>query len=259
MANRLTGKTALCTASAAGIGKACALAFAAEGARVVATDIDEKGLAALKAEGVSASLNLDVHRLDVRDSAAVMALAQKIGPVDILFNCAGFVHHGSILDCTEDQWDFAFDLNAKAMMRTIKAVLPGMLAPRNGKSGGSIVNMASTASSVKGVANRFAYGASKAAVVGLTKSVAFDFIKQGVRCNCICPGTVYSPSLENRIEALGKTAGGRDAAHKLFVERQPMGRIATAEEIAPLAVYLASDESAFVTGTAAIVDGGFSL
>jgi 2-keto-3-deoxy-L-fuconate dehydrogenase len=250
MADRLKGKTALCTASAAGIGKACALAFAAEGAEVIATDIDEAGLAGLKAHGITRT-----QRLDVRDTTAVTAFAKQIGPVDILFNCAGFVHHGTILDCTEAEWDFAFDLNAKAMMRTIKAVLPGMLS----KGGGSIVNMASTAGSVKGVANRFAYGASKAAVVGLTKSVAFDFIKQGVRCNCICPGTVYSPSLENRIEALGKTSGGRDAAHKLFVERQPMGRIARAEEIAPLAVYLASDESAFVTGTTQIIDGGFSL
>jgi 2-keto-3-deoxy-L-fuconate dehydrogenase len=250
MANRLKGKIALCTASAAGIGRACALGFAAEGATVIATDIDEAGLAKLKADGIART-----HRLDVRDSAAVDAFVRQTGPVDILFNCAGFVHHGSVLDCTEEQWDFAFDLNAKAMMRTIKAVLPGML----GKGGGSIVNMASTASSVKGVANRFAYGASKAAVVGLTKSVAFDFIKQGVRCNCICPGTVYSPSLETRIEALGQSAGGRDAAHKLFVERQPMGRIARADEIAPLAVYLASDESAFVTGTTQIIDGGFSL
>ena len=255
MANRLKGKTALCTASAAGIGRACALAFAAEGAKVIATDIDEKGLSALKAAVLKAEGVAEVHRLDVRDTAAVTALVQQIGPVDILFNCAGFVHHGSILDCTEAEWDFAFELNAKAMMRTIKAVLPDMLQ----KGCGSIINIASTASSVKGVANRFAYGASKAAVVGLTKSVAFDFIKQGVRCNCICPGTVYSPSLETRIEALGKTVGGRDAAHKAFVERQPMGRIARAEEIAPLAVYLASDESAFVTGTAAIVDGGFSL
>lgn len=249
MADRLKGKIALCTASAAGIGKACAQAFAAEGARVIATDIDAKGLAAL---GTSVA---ETHVLDVRDTAAVTAFAQKIGPVDILFNCAGFVHHGSVLDATEAEWDFAFDLNAKAMFRTIKAVLPDMLR----KGGGSIVNMASTASSVKGVANRFTYGASKAAVVGLTKSVAFDFIKQNVRCNCICPGTVYSPSLENRIEALGKNVGGRDAAHKMFIERQPMGRIAKAEEIAPLAVYLASDESAFVTGTTQIIDGGFSL
>ena len=254
MGNRLKGKIALCTASAVGIGRACAAAFAAEGAEVIATDIDEVGLSSLKALGVART-----HRLDVRDTAAVTAFAQHVGPVDILFNCAGFVHHGNVLECTEAEWDFAFDLNAKAMMRTIKAVLPGMLAPRNGKVGGSIVNMASTASSVKGVANRFAYGASKAAVVGLTKSVAFDFIKQSVRCNCICPGTVYSPSLETRIEALGKTAGGRDAAHKLFIERQPMGRIARPEEIAPLAVYLASDESAFVTGTTQIIDGGFSL
>ena len=250
MGNRLKGKVAFCTASAAGIGKACAVAFAAEGAEVIATDIDEVGLSSLKAVGIART-----HRLDVRDTAAVTAFAQQVGPVDILFNCAGFVHHGNVLECTEAEWDFAFDLNAKAMMRTIKAVLPGMLA----KGGGSIVNMASTAGSVKGVANRFAYGASKAAVVGLTKSVAFDFIKQGVRCNCICPGTVYSPSLETRIEALGKTAGGRDAAHKMFIDRQPMGRIARPEEIAPLAVYLASDESAFVTGTTQIIDGGFSL
>ena len=250
MASRLQGKRALCTASGAGIGRACALAFATEGAEVIATDIDEAALATLAVFGIARTL-----RLDVRDTAAVTAAVGQIGPVDILFNCAGFVHHGSVLDCTEAEWDFAFDLNAKAMMRTIKAVLPGMLA--NGK--GSIVNMASTASSVKGVANRFAYGASKAAVVGLTKSVAFDFIKQGVRCNCICPGTVYSPSLDTRIAALGKSVGGTDAAHQLFVERQPMGRIAKAEEIAPLAVYLASDESAFVTGTTQIIDGGFSL
>lgn len=250
MGQRLKGKTAFCTASAAGIGRACALAFAAEGARVIATDIDEGGLSSLMGLGVA-----EIHRLDVRDSAAVAAFGRRLGPVDILFNCAGFVHHGSVLDCTEAEWDFAFDLNAKSMMRTIQAVLPGMLA----KGGGSIVNMASTASSVKGVANRFAYGASKAAVVGLTKSVAYDFIKQGVRCNCICPGTVYSPSLETRIAALGQSVGGSDVAHKMFIERQPMGRIAKAEEISPLAVYLASDESAFVTGTAQIIDGGFSL
>jgi 2-keto-3-deoxy-L-fuconate dehydrogenase len=250
MAGRLSGKTALCTASAAGIGRAVAVAFAAEGARVIATDIDESKLAELGGLGIA-----ETRRLDVRDGKAIDALVNGIGRIDVLFNCAGFVHHGSVLDCKEEEWDFAFDLNAKSMFRTIRAVLPGMLAA--GK--GSIVNMASVAGSVKGVANRFAYGASKAAVIGLTKSVAFDFIGKGVRCNCICPGTVYSPSLANRIDTLGSSVGGRDKAHQMFVERQPMGRIADAAEIAPLAVYLASDESAFVTGTAVIVDGGVSL
>jgi 2-keto-3-deoxy-L-fuconate dehydrogenase len=250
MGDRLKGKSALCTASAAGIGRATALAFAAEGARVIATDIDEARLAELNGHGIA-----EVARLDVRDGAAIEALVKRIGTVDVLFNCAGFVHHGNVLECAEAEWDLAFDLNVKAMFRTIRAVLPGMLA--NGK--GSIVNMASVASSVKGVANRFAYGASKAAVIGLTKSVAFDYIGKGIRCNCICPGTVYSPSLDTRIAALGKTVGGRDKAHQMFVDRQPMGRIAEAREIAPLAVYLASDESAFVTGTAQIIDGGISL
>jgi 2-keto-3-deoxy-L-fuconate dehydrogenase len=250
MGRRLAGKTALCTASGAGIGRACALAFATEGARVIATDVNEAALTDLKGLGIA-----ETARLDVRDTAAVNAFVAKIGTVDILFNCAGFVHHGSVLEASEADWDFAFDLNAKSMMRTIKAVLPGMLA----KGSGSIVNIASVASSVKGVANRFIYGASKAAVIGLTKSVAFDFIGKGVRCNCICPGTVYSPSLETRIDALAKTAGGRDKAHQMFIDRQPMGRIAKPEEIAPLAVYLASDESAFVTGTAQIIDGGISL
>ena len=192
MTGRLDGKTAFCTASAAGIGKACALAFAREGARVIATDIDEAGLAALKTQGVAEAL-----RLDVLDTAAVAAMAQRIGAVDILFNAAGFVAHGTVLDCTDKDWDFSFDLNVKSMHRTIKAFLPAMLA----KGGGSIVNIASGASSVRGIPNRYAYGATKAAVVGLSKAVAADFIRKGVRCNAICPGTVESPSLDSRIAA----------------------------------------------------------
>ena len=250
MSDRLKGMTALCTASAAGIGEAVALAFAAQGARVIATDIDEAKLASLKAGGVA-----QVARLDVRDSKAVAAFVANAGPVDILFNCAGFVHHGSALECSEQDWDFAFDLNVKSMYRTINAVLPGMVQRKRG----SIVNMASVVSSLKAAANRYAYAASKAAVIGLTKSVAFDVIAQGVRCNCICPGTITSPSLEGRIAALGKTVGGTDKAREMFINRQPMGRLGSPQEIAALAVYLASDESAFTTGTTQVIDGGFSL
>lgn len=250
MTNRLQGKVAFCTASGAGIGRATAIAFAREGARVIATDIDERKLEGLQKEGVAECL-----ALDVRDTAAVEAVAKRFSPANILFNAAGFVHHGSVLDCTDAEWDFAFDLNVRSMHRTIKAFLPAML--ENG--GGSIVNIASGAGSIRGVPNRYVYGATKAAVIGLTKSVAADFIRKGIRCNAICPGTVQSPSLDDRIAELGKTVGGADKARQMFIERQPMGRLGTAEEVAAMAVYLASDESAFTTGTTMLVDGGFAL
>ncbi|GLU35601.1 SDR family oxidoreductase [Trinickia caryophylli] len=243
---RLAGKTALVTAAAQGIGRACAERFAREGARVVATDVRTDLFGAVPFE---------THRLDVRDSQAVAALARELGGVDVLLNCAGFVHAGSVLECEESDWDFSFDLNVKSMYRTIRAFLPAMLE----RGGGSIVNMASAASSVKGVPNRFVYGASKAAVVGLTKAVAADFVTRGVRCNAICPGTVASPSLSARIaeqaQAQGKTVAEVEAA---FVARQPMGRIGRPEEIAALAAYLASDESAFTTGQIHLIDGGWS-
>jgi len=247
MAGRLSGKVALLTAAAAGIGRATAEAFAAEGAKVIATDLNLDGLEGLAGEA---------RRLDVRSSEAVAVLAREIGPIDVLFNCAGFVHHGTILDCTEDDWDFSFDLNVKSMHRTIRAFLPGMLE----KGGGSIVNVASAASSVRGIPNRYLYGASKAAVIGLTKAVAADFIRRGIRCNAICPATVESPSLDQRIATLAAQSGQSVAdVRKAFIDRQPMGRIGKPEEVAALAVYLASDESAFTTGQAHIVDGGFAL
>jgi 2-keto-3-deoxy-L-fuconate dehydrogenase len=243
----MTGKVALVTAAAAGIGRATAEAFAREGARVIATDIDVAGL-----EGVTA----EKRRLDVRSSEAVDALAREIGAVDVLFNCAGFVHHGTVLECSDADWDFSFDLNVKSMHRTIRAFLPAMLA----RGGGSIVNIASGASSVRGIPNRHVYGASKAAVIGLTKAVAADFIRKGIRCNAICPGTVESPSLEGRIATLSKQSGKTVAeVRQAFIDRQPMGRLGRAEEIAALAVYLASDESAFSTGQAYLADGGFAL
>ena len=249
MARRLAGKTAIVTAAAQGIGRATALAFAAEGAEVFATDINAAGVAEITGPGLKTGV------LDVMNPDAVAAMAAYLGPVDIVFNCAGFVHQGTILEASEAEWDFAFDLNARSMFRMIRAFLPGML----GKGGGSIVNMASVASSVKGIPNRFVYGASKAAVIGLTKSVAADFVKQGVRCNCICPGTVQSPSLDERIAANAAAAGSLDAARAAFVARQPLGRLGTAAEIAALAVYLASDESVFVTGQSLVIDGGISL
>jgi 2-keto-3-deoxy-L-fuconate dehydrogenase len=251
MTGRLAGKTAFCTASAAGIGKACALAFAREGAKVIATDIDEAGLAALKKEGVA-----EVARLDVLDSDAVAAMAKRVGPVDILLNAAGFVAHGTVLETGDKDWDFSFDLNVKSMHRTIKALLPGMLE----KGGGSIVNIASGASSVRGIPNRYVYGATKAAVIGLSKAVAADFIRKGVRCNAICPGTVESPSLDGRIAAQAKALGKSEKdVRQMFVDRQPMGRLGKAEEIAAIAVYLAGDESAFTTGQIFVIDGGFAL
>ena len=239
---RLNGKTALVTAAGQGIGRASALAMAAEGARVLATDVNEAALAEL--DGV------ETFRLDVRDPASIAAAVERAGPLDILFNCAGFVAHGTILDCTDADWEFSVDLNVTAMFRMCRAFLPGMLE----KGGGSIINMSSAASSVIAVPNRFVYGATKAAVIGMTKAIAADYVTTGVRCNAICPGTVESPSLEQRLAA----TGDYDAARAAFVARQPMGRIGKAEEIAALAVYLASDESAYTTGTAQIIDGGWS-
>ncbi len=250
MTDRLKGKTALVTAAAQGIGRATALAFASEGARVIATDINAELLKALAAE-----CGCETELLDVTNGSAV-AEAASLGPIDILFNGAGFVHHGSVLDCSEEQWDQAFDLNVRSMFRMIKAFLPGMLERGNG----SIVNVASGASSIKAAANRFVYGSTKAAVIGLTKSVALDFITKGVRCNAICPGTIESPSLRDRISALAGSSGKpKEEVEGMFVARQPMGRLGTADEIAALAVYLASDESRFTTGTAMLVDGGWSL
>ena len=251
MSTRLQGKTALVTAAGQGIGRAVAEAFAREGARVIATDLRLDLLA-----GLNAADGFVAERLDVLDPAAIAAAAVRHPDVDVLFNGAGFVHHGNVLDCTEEQWQQAFDLNVRSMFRTIKAFVPGMVARGNG----SIVNVASGASSVKAAANRFVYGATKAAVIGLTKSVALDFITQGVRCNAICPGTVESPSLRDRIAALAQSSGQTVAqVEAMFITRQPMGRLGTAEEIAALAVHLASDESRFTTGTASIIDGGWSL
>jgi 2-keto-3-deoxy-L-fuconate dehydrogenase len=248
MSGRLAGKTAFLTAAAAGIGRATALAFMAEGARVIATD-----KAVEKLDGLAGA---QLHQLDVLSTEAVDRLASEIGPVDILFNCAGFVHHGTVLDTSERDWDFSFDLNVKAMHRTIKAFLPGMLQ----KGRGSIVNISSGASSVRGIPNRYAYGASKAAVIGLTKAVAADFIKQGIRCNAICPGTIESPSLDGRIEEQAQKTGKAVAEiRQAFIDRQPMGRLGKAEEIAMLAVYLASDESSYTTGQIHLADGGFAL
>jgi 2-keto-3-deoxy-L-fuconate dehydrogenase len=251
MAQRLAGKTAFVTAAGAGIGRATALAFAREGARVIATDLKTELLA-----DVAATPGLVIEKLDALDAAAIADAARRHPGVDILFNAAGYVHHNTVLDCTEEQWDFAFDLNVRSMYRTIRAFLPGMLERGNG----SIVNVASGASSVKGAANRFVYGATKAAVIGLTKSVAIDYIRRGVRCNAICPGTVESPSLRDRMQALSASSGqSLEQVEAMFVNRQPMGRLGTAEEIAMMAVYLASDESRFTTGTTALVDGGWSL
>jgi 2-keto-3-deoxy-L-fuconate dehydrogenase len=250
MVGRLLGKLAFCTASGAGIGRVTAIAFAKEGARVIATDVDERKLKGLEEEGAAECL-----RLDVRDTAAVEAMAKRFSPVDILFNAAGYVHHGTVLECSDADWDFAFDVNVRSMHRTIKAFLPGMLQ----KGKGSIVNIASGAGSIRGVPNRYVYGATKAAVIGLTKSVAVDFIRKGIRCNAICPGTIQSPSLDARIAELGKSVGGTEKARQMFIDRQPMGRLGAPEEVAALAVYLASDESTFTTGTTMLVDGGFAL
>lgn len=251
MTGRLEGKTAFCTASGAGIGRATAIAFAREGARVVASDIDMASLKDLADHGIA-----ETHIVDARQRASIKRTADSIGPVDILFNAAGFVHNGTVLECSDEDWDFSFDLNVKSMHYTISTFLPGML--ERGK--GSIVNIASVSGSVLGVPNRYAYGATKAAVIGLTKAVAADFMKQGVRCNAICPGTVQSPSLDQRIKDQAAASGQpEEDVRKAFVDRQPMGRLGTPEEVAQAAVYLASDESAFSTGQTMLVDGGFAL
>jgi 2-keto-3-deoxy-L-fuconate dehydrogenase len=247
LSGRLNGKKALLTAAGQGIGAATARAFAAEGAEVFATDLNDQLLQKLAAE----LPGIQTRKLDVRDIQAVNALAAELGAIDVLFNCAGFVHQGTILDCSEQDWDFSFDLNVKSMYRTTRAFLPAMIAAKRG----SIINMSSGASSIKGAPNRFVYGTTKAAVIGLTKSLAADFIRQGIRVNAICPGTVESPSLEQRIAALGDV----EKARKEFIGRQPMGRLGKPEEIAALAVYLASDESSFTTGQIHIIDGGWTL
>lgn len=250
MTGRLNGKTALITAAGQGIGRATVEAYLREGAQVIATDINEAHLSALDAlPGCRA------RKLDVTDGAAITALANEIGRIDILFNCAGYVDGGSILECSEEAWDFSFDLNVRSMYRLIRAFLPGMIA----QGTGSIINMSSVASSIKGAPNRFVYGATKAAVIGMTKAIAADFVTKGVRCNAICPGTVESPSLQQRIEAQAKDSGQSiESVTASFVARQPMGRVGRATEIAALAVYLGSDDSGFTTGTAQVIDGGWS-
>ena len=246
MADRLAGKRALVTAAAQGIGRATVQAFADECAEVIATDVNEDELERLHGlPGVS------TRQLDVTDARAVRAAAADLDALDVLFNCAGFVHHGAILECEESDWDFSFDLNVKSMYSMIRAFLPAMLE----SGGGSIINISSVASSIKGIAHRCVYGASKAAVLGLTKSVAADYIDRGIRCNAICPGTVESPSLEARIAAFDDP----DEARRAFIARQPLGRLGAPEEIAAMAVYLAGDESAFTTGTQVLVDGGVTL
>ncbi|MEM7249933.1 MAG: SDR family oxidoreductase [Pseudomonadota bacterium] len=246
MGNRLAGKRAIVSAAAQGIGQATALAFAAEGAEVIATDIN-----AAKLEPLASQTNISVHTLDVTDQAAVDAFASSQSAPDILFNCAGFVHHGTVLEVEESDWDFSFNLNVKSMYRMIRAFLPGMIDA----GGGSVINMSSVSSSLKGIPFRCVYGASKAAVIGLTKSIAADFIREGIRCNCICPGTVQSPSLDDRIAAFDDPVQAR----KDFIARQPLGRLGTAEEIAAIAIYLGSDESSYTTGQAMVLDGGITL
>ena len=246
MAGRLAGKTALITAAGQGIGRASALAMAAEGAKVYATDVNPKSLA-----GFPRSASISTRVLDVLDDAAIERTMAELPALDVLFNCAGYVHHGTVLDCTPKDWDFSFALNVRAMYMTIKCALPKMLD----KGGGSIMNMASVAGSLKGLPNRFAYGASKAAVIGLTKAVAADFVGKGIRCNAIAPGTVDTPSLAERIGAFADPVEAR----KAFVARQPMGRLAKPEEIAPIVVFLASDESVFATGSVFSIDGGMTI
>ncbi len=251
MGSRLEGKIALVTAAAQGIGRASALRFASEGARVWATDINQPALDALVSENQQLAALIRPHILDVRSTEAVDAFAARVGTIDILFNCAGYVHQGDIFACSEKDWDFSFDVNVQSMYRTCRAFLPGMVAA--GK--GSIINMASVVSSVKGAPNRFVYGVTKAAVIGLTKAIAADYVAKGIRCNALCPGTIETPSLGERIKAQGDEAKARAA----FIARQPMGRLGRPEEIAELALYLASDESSFTTGQAHIIDGGWSI
>jgi 2-keto-3-deoxy-L-fuconate dehydrogenase len=246
MSGRLQGKSAFVTAAGQGIGRGAALAFAREGAQVWATDVNAKALADLDGrEGIRTRV------LDVTDAAAIEQLAAEVGAVNVLFNCAGYVHHGTILDCTPKDWDFSFNLNVKSMYLVTRAFLPAMLK----SGGGSIVNMSSIASSVKGLPNRFVYGASKAAVIGLTKSIAADFVKQGIRCNCIGPGTVDTPSLHERINAFADPVQAR----KDFIARQPMGRLGSVEDITGIVVFLASDESLFATGNMYSIDGGMTI
>lgn len=248
MTGRLAGKTCFVTAAGQGIGRATALAFAGEGARVIATDIDSRALDALAGEGA----NIETEQLDVRDGAAVAAAAERHRDVDVLFNCAGFVHHGSILDVGDDDYDFSFDLNVRSAFRLSRAFLPAMLE----RERGCILAVSSAASSIKGVPNRCIYATTKAALIGLMKSIAADFVSRGVRANAICPGTVQTPSLDDRIAQQG---GDVDEVRRNFVARQPMGRLGTPEEIAALATYLAADESDFVTGQAFVIDGGWSM
>jgi 2-dehydro-3-deoxy-L-fuconate 4-dehydrogenase len=245
LSGRLAGKVAFITAAGQGIGRGAALAFAREGARVWATDINWKSVSGLDKEGIESRV------LDVTDEAAIAKLAAEVGTIDVLFNCAGFVHHGTILECTQKDWDFSFDLNVKSMYLVTRAFLPAML--KRGR--GSIINMSSIASSVKGLPNRFVYGATKAAVVGLTKAIAADYVRQGIRCNCIGPGTVDTPSLHDRINAFADPAQAR----KDFIARQPMGRLGTVEDITGILVFLASDESLFATGNMYSIDGGMTI
>ena len=246
MSGRLQGKTALVTAAAQGIGRATALAFAREGATVIATDVNMD-----KLNEIAATPGISVRKLDVTDGAAIGALAKDIPTPHVLVNCAGFVHHGTILDCAMKDWDFSFNLNVRSMYLVIQALLPRMLD----NAGGSIINIASVAGSIKGIPNRFVYGASKAAVIGLTKSIAIDYVKRGIRCNAVCPGTIDTPSLGDRINAFADPVQAR----KDFIARQPMGRLGNAEEIGNMCVYLASDDSVFMTGQTVIIDGGVSL
>ncbi len=247
MAGKLEGRVALVTSAGQGIGRASAIALAREGAKVFATDIREELFMNISKE----HSGITGFKLNVLEQAAVDAALKRTGPIDILFNCSGFVHNGTVLDCEEKDWDFSFDLNVKAHYRMIKAYLPGMLA----KGKGNVINMASVASSVKGAPNRFVYGASKAAVIGLTKALAIDFVSKGIRCNCICPGTVETPSLYDRMRAQGDV----EKAKAAFIARQPMGRMAQPEEIAEMVVYLASEDTAFITGQALVIDGGWSI
>ena len=248
MAGRLKDKVAVVTAAGQGIGRAIADAFLREGATVWATDVDAAKVADIK--------GAKQRGLDVLSTGAVEALAAEVGPIDILVNCAGYVHHGTVLDCSDKDWDFSFDLNVKSMHRTTKAFLPGMLE----RGSGSIVNISSAVSSVRGLPNRYAYGATKAAVIGLTKALAADFIRQGIRANAICPGTIQSPSLGERVATQARDTGqSLEAVRQAFVDRQPMGRLGTVEEVAWLAVYLASDEASYTTGQAHLADGGLAL